>query len=205
VSGAFAQEIVAGLWRWTAPHPEWRADPAADGPDGWEEFVGSVLYERAEAAVLIDPLLPVEEREQFLAWLDGRVAQRPVSVLTTVRTHRRDRELLAERYSGRSSRAWNAVPHGVEPHPLRGAGETVFWLPAVATLVPGDRILGAEGGGLRLPPESWLRDVHVDRAGLAELLRPLLELPIDRVLVSHGQPVLSDGRAALLNAIRAVA
>jgi hypothetical protein len=32
---------------------------------------------------------------------------------------------------------------------------------------------------------------------LAALLRPLLELEIERVLVSHGEPVLSDGRRAL--------
>jgi hypothetical protein len=34
-------------------------------------------------------------------------------------------------------------------------------------------------------------------AGLRELLRPLLELPVERVLVSHGEPVLRDGHAAL--------
>jgi hypothetical protein len=28
-------------------------------------------------------------------------------------------------------------------------------------------------------------------------LRQLLELPVERVLVSHGAPVLTDGRAAL--------
>ena len=78
----------------------------------------------------------------------------------------------------------------------------MFWLPAAATLVPGDRLIGARGGRLALCPESWLGAVHVDRRGLAELLRPLvLELPIERVLVSHGEPVLRDGRAALVRAI----
>ena len=36
---------------------------------------------------------------------------------------------------------------------------------------------------------------------LRELLRPLLELPIERVLVSHGEPVLSGGRDALAEAL----
>ena len=36
---------------------------------------------------------------------------------------------------------------------------------------------------------------------LAALLRPLLDLPIERVLVSHGQPVLAGGCAALTEAI----
>jgi hypothetical protein len=46
--------------------------------------------------------------------------------------------------------------------------------------------------------------VQVDRAGLAELLSPLLELPIERVLVSHGEPVLHYGRAALALALAEV-
>jgi hypothetical protein len=43
--------------------------------------------------------------------------------------------------------------------------------------------------------------VHVNRPGLAELLRPLVDLPIERVLVSHGEPVLRGARAALVRAI----
>lgn len=194
-------EIVPGLLRWTAPHPDWNPQAAPGSSDDWGQYVGSVLYEVAETVVLIDPLLPAEDRSGFLRWLDERVEARPVSILTTIRWHRRDREELAERYASSSSRAWNAVPRGVEPRPLRGAGETMYWLPGVATLVPGDRLLGAPGGGLELCPESWLGRVHVDRAGLAELLRSLVELPIERVLVSHGEPVLHGGAAALVRAI----
>jgi hypothetical protein len=73
----------------------------------------------------------------------------------------------------------------------------MFWLPEVRALIPGDRILGAPGGRLRLCPESWLFWVKVNRDGLRSLLEPLLELPIERVLVSHGEPVLSDGASAL--------
>lgn len=194
-------EILPGLLRWTAPHPGWNPSAAPGSPEDWGQMVGSVLYELPDVVVVIDPLLPTEERAQFLRWLDERIAGRPVSILTTIRWHRRDREELAERYRPNSPKAWNVVPPGVEPRPLRGAGEQLFWLPAVAALVAGDRLLGAEGGGLRLCPQSWLRLVRVDRAGLAELLRPLLELPIERVLVSHGEPVLRDGRAALARAI----
>lgn len=125
-----------------------------------------------------------------------------MSVLTTIRWHRRDREELAARYRSDSSRAWNALPRGVEQKPLRGAGETVYWLPAVEALLFGDRLLG-DRDGVRLCPESWLRRERVDRAGLAHLMRPLIELPAERLLVSHGEPVLHDGRAALARAIRA--
>jgi hypothetical protein len=167
-------------------------------------MVGSHLYEASDAVVLFDPLLPSEDRESFLERLDELIAGRPVSVLTTIRWHRRDREDLAARYRENSSRAWNAVPHGVEQKPLRGAGETAYWLPAVESLLFGDRLLG-DADGVRLCPESWLRRERVDRAGLAHLMRPLIELPVERLLVSHGEPVLHDGRAALARAIRAVA
>jgi hypothetical protein len=194
-------EIAPGLLRWTAPHPDW--DPQAEhgSSDDWDQMVGSVLYELPGTVVLIDPLLPSTERAQFLAWLDQRVAGRPVSILTSIRWHRRDRRELAERYRANTTRAWNMVPAGVQQRPLRGGGETLFWLPAVAALVAGDRLIGAEGGGLRVCPQSWLEDVRANRVEIAALMRPLLELPIERVLVSHGEPVLHEGHAALARAI----
>jgi hypothetical protein len=196
------EEIAPGLLRWTAPHPEWKAGAAAGSSADWDRMVGSVMYELPGVVVLIDPLLPTDGREGFLSWLDARVARRPVSILTTIRWHRRDRDELAERYRQDTPRAWNAVPPGVAQRPLRGAGETLYWLEGAATLVCGDRVIADGRGGLRLCPESWLAEVRVDRAGLAEIMRPLLELPIERVLVSHGEPVLHDGRAALARAIR---
>jgi hypothetical protein len=194
-------EIVPGLFRWTAPHPDWDPRAAPGSSDDWPRDVGSVLYEASDTVVLIDPLLPAEDRREYLRWLDALIDARPVSILTTIHWHRRDREELAERYAANTSRAWNAVPPGVTPRPLRGAGETMFWLPAVASLVAGDRLLGAADGELKVCPQSWLSRVHVNRSGLIELLRPLLELPIERVLVSHGEPVLHDGSAALVRAI----
>jgi hypothetical protein len=95
------------------------------------------------------------------------------------------------------------VPGGVEPIALADAGETIFWLAEPKALVPGDRLIGADGGGLRLCPESWLRYLPggVDLARLRELLEPLLELPVERVLVSHGDPVLERGHEALARAL----
>jgi hypothetical protein len=204
VTGTPATELAEGLFRWTAPHPDW--EPGADpgSAEDWGPLVGSVLYDAGDPVVAIDPLLPPEgaEHERLLAWLDERIGPRAVSVLTTISEHRRDRELLAERYAGRSPRAWNAVPPNVVPKPLRGAGETVYWLPGALALVFGDRLLGDGDGGARLCPESWLSDVRVDRAGLAHQMRPLLELPVERLLVSHGEPVLHDGRARLAAAIK---
>jgi hypothetical protein len=195
-------EIVPGLVRWSAPHPEWKSDAEPGSSSDWEQMVGSVLYEvPAGVVVLIDPLLPMVERGLFLHWLDGRVAGRPVSILTTIHWHRRDREELAERYRENTTRVWNYLPPGVEQKPLHRAGETLFWLPAVATLVAGDRLIGDGAGGVQVCPQSWLTEVPADRAEVAGLLRELLVLPIERVLVSHGEPVLRQGHAALRRAI----
>ena len=163
-----------------------------------------MLCDSPDATVLIDPLLPPGE-EGFLDHLDRHVERRglPVAILTTIKFHRRSRDELAARYGARTSRARATLPAGVESRPLRGTGETMFWLAEHRALVPGDRLIGGGDGGLRLCPESWLRYLPggLSTAELATRLRPLLELPIESVLVSHGEPVLRGGRAALARAL----
>ena len=73
--------------------------------------------------------------------------------------------------------------------------------PSTRALVVGDVLLGAgakpsaTADVLRLCPERWLgAGTHDD---LRAMLRPLLELPLERILVSHGEPVLSGARQAL--------
>jgi hypothetical protein len=198
------RELGSGLWRWTVPHPEFVAGATPESPADWPEEVGSVLYEADDATVLIDPLLPTPG-DALVGELDTRVrgCGLPVAILTTIKFHRRSRDELARRYSASTSRARPALPAGVESVPIEGAGETMFWIPAAGALVPGDRIMGAPGGRLRLCPESWLRYLSsgITLTDLAGRLRPLLDLEIESVLVSHGEPVLTDGRAALTCAL----
>jgi glyoxylase-like metal-dependent hydrolase (beta-lactamase superfamily II) len=78
--------------------------------------------------------------------------------------------------------------------------EVVYWIPEHGAVVPGDVLLGDGSGGLRLCPRSWL-PAGVDHARLRTALRPLLELPVERVLVSHGEPVTQDARARLAAAL----
>ena len=75
----------------------------------------------------------------------------------------------------------------------------MYWIPEHGALVPGDVLLG-DGRGVRMCPESWLPE-RTTHAVLAESLRPLADLAVERILVSHGEPVLRDGRAALAAAI----
>jgi hypothetical protein len=148
--------------------------------------------------------MPSREQAAFWNWADRRCAGRRVLALTTIAFHRRGRDELVERYGAATSRAQRNLPPGVCAVPLRGARETIFWLPEHRTLVPGDRIIGGTRGGLRICPDSWLEYLPsgIARADLRVLLRPLLELPVERVLVSHGAPVLADAHRELARALR---
>lgn len=197
------QEIAPGLWRWTAPHPEWTPDEG--GPEGWEQDVGCVYFEGPDAVVLVDPLVPADEADRFWEALDRDVgrAARPVVALRTVHWHQRNIDDVLARYAG--ARLWTGdatepLPAGVEAYPVERADETLFWIGKHNALVAGDVLLGTDGGGVRVCPESWLKEEFRGEAFRASL-RFLLELPIERVLVSHGRPVLENGRAALAAAL----
>jgi hypothetical protein len=190
------QELRPGLWRWTATHPEAEPDPEPESPADWPAEVGCVAAATRHGLVLVDPLVPDDDWSALDAIVDGR----PVTVLTTIPFHARSRDAAIERYA-----ASTAVPDGVEAIEIERAGETMFWLPEHRALVPGDRLLGfgVPPGELRLCPESWLGYLEdgPTTADLREELRKLLERPIELVLVSHGEPVLEDGRAALARAL----
>ncbi|MDQ6818947.1 MAG: hypothetical protein M3076_01190 [Actinomycetota bacterium] len=192
------KQIVAGLWRWTAPHPDWPEDGEPGSSDDWPQVVGCVLYETAGWAIFFDPLLPLDT-ERFWGWADRRCEGRQVAVLTTIGWHRRSRPELVGRYSASTSRAKPNLPRGVESVVVRGAGETMFWLPEHRALIPGDRILGDADVSLRLCPDSWMRYLRtpLTQRELRQRLLGLLDLPVERVLVSHGEPVLRDGSEAL--------
>jgi hypothetical protein len=194
------QELAPGLWRWTSVHPEAVENPTPGSPADWPAEVGSVAYAIDDTLVLIDPLVPADTWPALDELARGR---RRVLVLITIQWHRRSREEVVDRYRASTSKARKNLPSQVVPIPLQGAGETMFWLPDVATLVPGDRLLGDGKGGLRVCPDSWLGYLRgsIDGAQLRVLLAPLLDLPIERVLVSHGEPVLARAGEALRRAL----
>jgi len=199
-------ELAPGLHRWTARHPDAEPSPDPGTPADWGPDVACVAYEAPDALVLVDPLVP-EDRADLLDALDALVRRhgRRVAILTTLQFHRRSRDELAARYHASTSRARATLPEGVETVQIKGAGETMVWLPEPRALVPGDRLLGAEGGGLRLCPDSWIRYLPsgMRASELREALEPLLALPVELVLVSHGEPVLRGGRDAIARALAA--
>ena len=188
------QQVASGLWRWTTPHPDWEAPKQEDDPADWPRDVGSVAYETTETLVLIDPLIA---NGNFAALDEVAEKSKGVAILTTLEFHRRSSDEVAQRYA-----ATTTPPDGVDAIEIRGAGETIYWIPEHGALVPGDRLLGDRPPGLRLCPESWLRYLPgFTQDDLRTALRPLLDLPVEMVLVSHGEPVLHDGRAELERAL----
>lgn len=202
------EELRPGLRRWTAWHEEWK------------QVVGSAVYLAEGAVCVFDPLVPHE----LIGDLDRTVKGdgRAVHVFVTVRFHTRSAGEVARRYEAtvwapsrgrapierragvapRTFRPGDPLPEGIEAFGTAHGSEVVFWLPALHTLVVGDAILGDEGGGLRLCPASWV-DGEERLEKLRVSLLPLLELPVEAVVVSHGEPVLRDGRKALQRALAA--
>jgi hypothetical protein len=120
-----------------------------------------------------------------------------------MRFHHRSRAEVAERYGAVLVSHAQPPPAGIQRVPIEGGDESMVWIEAPRALVPGDRLMGDGAGSLRMCRASWLRYLP-GPPGLDELrdgLRPLLELPVERVLVSHGEPVLRDGLAAIRAAL----
>ena len=207
-----ATRVVAGVWRWTAFHPEWREDVAsvAVATGGGE-------------LVLVDPLLPGAQaaRKAFWRALDGWLGERAgtLAVVLTVFWHRRSACEIVERYGERATlwaherererigcvvdrpfRPGDALPGGLLACSTARGGEVVLWLPPARALIVGDVLLGGKRKPLRVCPNSWLPG-RVKRADVARSLEHLLALPVERVLCSHGEPVVDDAHAALAAAI----
>lgn len=204
-------QIEPGLWRWTGYHEEWNDD------------VGCVFCETDDGIVLVDPLVPPEDADRFWDALDRDVERLGgrVHVLVTIFWHTRSTTAMVDRYGARvwaptTSRAAVArraravtdafrpgdpLPGGIEAFRTARRTEVVYWLPQQRALVPGDVLVGDGEAGVRMCPESWLPPSTGHR-DLAASLRPLLELPVERILVSHGEPVLRDAKTALAAALR---
>ena len=211
------QPLADDLWRWTARHPEWH-------PGEFGSEVACFALRAGEDAILIDPLLPPEPEPVFE--LIERILGPRLTILITVPYHVRSSEQIWERYRGEANTAiWGhaatakrlgdcsafreielggELPSGVSAHrigkPRRH--EMPLHVPSHRALVFGDAVAEVDG---RLVVWSAERlDERVERfyrERFNPTLEPLLELDFDRVLVTHGQPVMKGGRKQLKAAL----
>jgi hypothetical protein len=217
-------EVRPGLHRWELTHPEWVAEDAEHG--GWEEVVSSYAVEGADGLVLVDPLAPpggTSDAEAFWAWVDDRTQRLGApAVLLTIFWHARSSQAVLDRYPGASVWAYEAarelvsertqvtdgfrpgdqLPGGAVAYHAGRALEVALWIPSHGALVVGDVLLGDDRAGARLCPQRWLGDRR-SYADVREAFAPTLELPIELLLLTHGQAVADDARGTLERALAA--
>jgi hypothetical protein len=213
------QKLTDGLWRWTARHPEWH-------PGDFGAEVASFALAAGDDTLLIDPLLPPDP-EPVLNAVEGMLGRR-LAILITVPYHVRSSEELWRRYRddaettihGHAAAAKRLedrsafreiepgvpLPGGVTAHrigkPRRH--EMPLHLPSHDALAFGDAV--AETGGRLVVWATDKVDAKVERfyrERFNPTLEPLLELPFDSVLVTHGEPLLKGGKQALRGALEA--
>ncbi|MGH7565372.1 MAG: hypothetical protein ACREK2_00935 [Gemmatimonadota bacterium] len=190
------REIAPGVGRWVAYHPEWKQD------------VASVAIESGSGLVLVDPLLPGGTEGE--AALRGLAALgQPPAIVLTVFFHERSAGEIADRIPGTTLwveqdgvanvespvtdpfRAGDRLPGGLVAFATARADEVVLWEPASRSLIVGDVMLGRGPRGIELCPDSWLPD-GIGTSDLARSLLPLLDLPVERILPGHGEPVVRE-------------
>ena len=86
--------------------------------------------------------------------------------------------------------AGDRLPGGIEAFPGREHNDLVLWIEKSRAVIAGDTLVDF-GHGLDM--NQWLREA-VSRKEVADGLRPLLSLPVELVLPTHGPPTY---RAAL--------
>jgi glyoxylase-like metal-dependent hydrolase (beta-lactamase superfamily II) len=195
------RELATGVWHWEARHPDWTPDQG--GQDGWGPEVSSYAVDDGERLLLFDPLAPPRE-------IDELAAGRETAVVLTCAWHERDARSLLERLGapvfvprpdeGSPDVAWlqagdtaqghfisagDRLPVGVEAFAGWLPNDVVLWVESRRAVIVGDTLID-RGGGLEIPV-AWLPE-GTTRERVAETLRPLLDLPVELVLPTHGAP-----------------
>ena len=219
------RELRPGLWHWKAPHPQWEPTEPWDknvssyamddgerlllfDPLGVPSELEALAAERDTAIVLTAPwherdaeslverlgvpvYTPLPDSARSSSWT--RTASPPSRLATAapdVVWLLREKKGEARPYA-----AGDQLPFGADVFPGHKANDTVLWVESKRSVISGDTLVDF-GRGLEIN-ERWLRP-GVTREEIAAGLRPLLELPVEHVLATHGGPF---DRAALERAL----
>jgi glyoxylase-like metal-dependent hydrolase (beta-lactamase superfamily II) len=196
-------EIQPGLWWWQAVHPEWTEENSDWGPE-----VSSYAVDDGARLLLIDPSTPPTE-------VMDTAGGRDVIIVLTNWWHQRDAAALADRLGAQvfapppddgrevgmatqQFQAGDRLPFGAEVFEGREPPlDVLLWIESHRAVAIGDTLID-RGNGIEIV-DSWLAD-GVTREQVIDGLRPLLDLPVDVVLPTHGAPT---DRAALERALGA--
>ena len=220
------RELETGLWYWTATHPEWTpANTEGWGPEVSSYAVDDgnrlLLYDPIAPPSEIHALAAERETAVVLTapWHErdtqSLVERLGVPVFTPLPDSAQD---LMEKYGitaeqagdGSPDLVWllrekkgearpyspgDRLPIGIEAFPGREQNDMVLWIESKAAVISGDTLKDV-GQGLEISVR-WLRE-GVARQQVVAGLRPLLERPVEQVLLTHGVPT---DRAALERAL----
>jgi glyoxylase-like metal-dependent hydrolase (beta-lactamase superfamily II) len=206
------QELRPGLWHWTAPHPDW------ESTEPWDQNVSSYAIDDGERLLLFDPLgVPPEieklagDRETAIVltapWHErdakSLVERLGVPVYTPTPDTAED---LLRVYDFTAPEGWvstdvrwlvdgdgeahwytagDRLPVGVQAFPGQKRNDLVLWVESHRAVVAGDN-LADFGKGPQINPR-WLSK-SVTREQVVDGLRPLLDLPVEHLLATHGGP-----------------
>jgi glyoxylase-like metal-dependent hydrolase (beta-lactamase superfamily II) len=214
------RELRPGVWHWEAPHPDWEpSEPWHQVYGQWlspgdvSPQVSSYAIDDGDRLLLFDPLAVPSAIEE-------RAAGRETAIVLTSPWHERESRSLVQRLSapvfvpppdeGSPDVAWlqagdtveghlfsagDRLPVGVEAFPGKEPNDVVLWIENRRAVIAGDTLVDF-GQGLEIPL-VWLGE-GVTHEQIAEGLRPLLALPVEHVLATHGGPT---DRAALERAL----
>jgi glyoxylase-like metal-dependent hydrolase (beta-lactamase superfamily II) len=215
LAGSEMREIAPGIWCW-------QRRPRGLRPGEFGARTSYALTAGGET-LLVDPLVTGED-DPALGVLDG-LARGRVRILISKPYHTRSAEPLWRRYRRAQARIYGhpevatrlgdvsgfqAVTGGdvggvARFHPIGNPprSEQPIEVPAHRALVFGDAVVETGRGELRVwedPLDSerrrrWWRERYLPT------LEPLAALEPEHVLVTHGQPVLGEGAAALRRAL----
>jgi glyoxylase-like metal-dependent hydrolase (beta-lactamase superfamily II) len=217
-------ELRPGLWHWQARHPEWESsepwDPDVssyaidDGerlllfdPLGVPSELEALAAGRETAIVLTAPwherdseqlverlgvpvYTPLPDSAQYLMDTYGITAEQAGDGSPDVVWLLREGKGEARPYA-----AGDRLPFSADVFRGHKTNDTVLWLESPGVVISGDTLVDF-GNGLEIN-ERWLRP-GVTREEIAGGLRPLLDLPVEHVLPTHGVPT---GREALERAL----
>jgi glyoxylase-like metal-dependent hydrolase (beta-lactamase superfamily II) len=214
------RELRPGLWHWTAPHPDWRPSEPWDqnvssyaiddgervllfDPIAPPSEIENLAAEREAAIVLTCPWHERDSRSLVERLGAPVYTPLPDSAEYLMRTYGLTAEqagdgspdvvwLLKEGIGeARPYAAGDRLDIGVEAFPGEKPNDTVLWIETHRAVIAGDTIVDF-GRGLEINPR-WLRP-GMTWEQVVEGVRPLLELPVEHVLATHGGPF---DRAAL--------